>query len=281
MADILVQTYRGWRDHRVVRLGAAVAYYGLFALVPMVSVLVWVADVLVSYDAAVAFVATPLAELLSEDVDEVAATLSERIQVSGGVGGLGLVGGVSLLLSASLLFVALQDAFNLIWQMPYAPGLRPGIRRRLLGFAVVLLASGAVLVSLAVLTVVEWLPSSPEVAASLQVMSRLVPIGVTAIALALLYALLAPTSVDVRAAATAGSLTALSLTVGLVAAGWVLQRTASTSAEGAAGVILVLLTGFYVASQIVLVGGELSRVLTLRWRDTRSEVHAQRARRAH
>jgi membrane protein len=286
MVDILLQTYRGWRDHRVVRLGAGMAYYGLFALVPMVTVLVVVADLLVSYDAAVAYVATPLAELLGEDVDEVAATLSERIGDAGGMSGLGILGGVTLLLSASLLFVAFQDALNLIWEVPYEAGLRRSIRRRLLGFAIVLLASAAVLVSLAVQTVVGWLrdalPSSLEaVASSTQLISRLAPIAVTAIALALLYALLAPAGVSLRAAAAAGSSTALSLTVGVVATGWVLERTASASAQGAAGVVLVLLTGFYVESQIVLVGGELTRVLTLRWGDEPLEGAVHRVRWGH
>jgi membrane protein len=278
MADILLQTYRGWRDHRVVRLGAAMAYYGLFALVPMVTVLVVVADLLVSYDAAVAYVATPLAELLGEDVDTVAATLSDRIGSASGSAGLGILGGAALLLSASLLFVAFQDALNLIWEVPYQAGFRHSLRRRLLGFGIVLLTSAAVLVSLAVQTVVSWLrdvlPATlTAVAASVQLVSRLVPITVAGIALAVLYALLAPATVDLRAAATAGATTALALTVGVVATGWVLQQTASVSAQGAAGAVFVLLTGFYVESQIVLVGGELTRVLTLRWGDARLEDH--------
>jgi membrane protein len=270
MLDILLQTYRGWRDHRVVRLGAAMAYYGLFALVPLVTVMVVVADLLVSFDAAVEYVATPLAELLGEDVDQVAAALSERIGDTGGMAGLGVLSGATLLVSASLLFVALQDALSLIWEVPYQAGLHRSIRRRLLGFAIVLLASAAVLVSLAVQTVIAWLrealPASLEaVAASTQLISRLVPIAVAAVALALLYGLLAPALVDVRAAAVAGSATALALTLGVVATGWFLQQTASASAQGAAGIVFVLLTGFYVESQIVLVGGELTRVLTLRW----------------
>jgi membrane protein len=270
MTDVLLQTYRGWRDHRVVRLGAALAYYGLFALVPLVTLLVVAADVLVSYDAAVAYVATPLADLLGEDVATVAAILSERIGSTGGLTGVGIVGAGALVVSASLLFVALQDAINVIWDAPYRAGVGRSVRRRLLGFGIVLLASAAVLVSLAVQLVVSWLAQAlpttfTGVAATAQLLSRVAPIAVAAAALALLYALLAPIEVNRRAAGTAGAVTALALTVGVVATGWVLQHTAALSVQGAAGVVFVLLTGLYVESQIVLVGGELTRVLSSRW----------------
>ena len=98
MAAVLVLTYRGWRDHRVVRLGAGLAYYGLFALVPLVTAMVLVADLLVTFEAAVAFVAAPLADLLGEDVDVVAASISERAADLQTTGSLGIVGIVAVLL---------------------------------------------------------------------------------------------------------------------------------------------------------------------------------------
>jgi membrane protein len=270
MAAVLVLTYRGWRDHRVVRLGAGLAYYGLFALVPLVTAMVLVADLLVTFEAAVAFVAAPLADLLGEDVDVVAARISERVDLQT-TGSLGIVGIVAVIVSASLLFVALQDAFNVIWDVPHRAGLQHSVRRRLLAFAVVLLASAVVIVSLAVQAVIGWLreavsPSTLSLVGNAQVVSRLVPVVVVAAALALLFVLLAPAGVDLRAAALGGGVTAVLLAAGVAVTGSILQRTAMASASGAASSLFVVLTGLYVGSQIVLVGGEFTRVLSERRR---------------
>jgi membrane protein len=270
VTEVVRLTYRGWRDHRTVRLGAALAYYGLFAVVPLLSVTVVVADLLVSFDAAVAFVATPLAELAGSEPDEVTALLSERLAGVEGPAGLGLLGIVTLLVSASLLFVAFQDALNVIWDVPYRSGLQQTIRRRLLAFGVVLVTSGVVIVSLAVQTVLTWLRDAvPDgytaIAATTELVSRITPVVVTAVALALLYLLLPLTEVEPRAAAVGGAVTAVVMALGVFATGWVLQRSASVSVQGAAGSVFVLLTGLYVQSQIVLGGAEYVRVLTERW----------------
>jgi membrane protein len=275
MAEALVLTYRGWRDHRVARLGAGLAYYGLFALVPLVTAVVVVADLLVTFDAAVAFVAEPLAELLGVDVDEVAARISEQVADLQGTSSFSLVGLVAVGISASLLFVALQDAFNVIWGSPHQAGFHHTVRRRLLAFGVVLIASAVVVVSLAIQTVIGWLGDSapPSALASIGVadaLSRFVPVVVVAVGLTLLYIILAPIAVDRRAAAVGGVVTASLLVAGLVAVGWVLQRTATASASGAASSVFVALTGLYVESQIVLAGAEFTRVLSESWRSTSS-----------
>jgi membrane protein len=270
VVEVVIEIYRGWRDHRVARLGAGLAYYGLFALVPLVTVMVIVADLLVDYDAVIAFVATPLADLLGQDVDQVAAALIDRIPSDGASSTLGLVGVAALVVSASLLFLALQDALNVIWDSPVQPGFGRTVRRRALAFVIVLTTSGIAIVSVAIQTVVGWLRHAiPDdhlaVALATQVVSRLVPVAVTAIALSLLYALLPYAPVDHRAAMVGGLVTAVCLAVGVVVVGGVLQRTASASVQGAAGSLFVLLTGLYVQSQIVLVGGEATRVLSQRW----------------
>jgi membrane protein len=271
MAEVLVLTYRGWRDHRIARLGAGLAYYGLFALVPLVTTMVVVADLLVTFDAAVRFVAEPLAELLGEEVDEVAARISEQVAGFRGTGSFSLVGLAAVVISASLLFVALQDAFNLIWEVPYRAGLHDTVRRRLLAFGVVLIGSAVVIVSLAIQTVIGWLgdvapPSALSSIGLADALSRSVPVVVVAVALTLLYVLLAPVGVDRRAAALGGALTAVLLAAGVVALGWTLQRTTTASASGAASSVFVVLTGLYVESQIVLAGAEFTRVLSERWR---------------
>jgi uncharacterized BrkB/YihY/UPF0761 family membrane protein len=104
------------------------------------------------------------------------------------------------------------------------------------------------------------------VLSSVDVASRVLPLTAGAIALALLYGLLPLTAVDLRAAMVSGTLAAITMWLVVALIGSVLERTASVSAQGAAGSVLVVLSGLYVLSQIALVGAELSRILTQRWR---------------
>jgi membrane protein len=247
----------------------------LFALVPLVTTMVVVADLLVTFESAVTFVAEPLAELLGEDSDVIAARISEQVADLRGAGGVSVVGLVGVVVSASLLFVALLDACNVIWEVPHQAGLHHTVRRRLLAFGVVLIASAVVIASLALQTIFGWLGEAvpPSALSSLGVadaLSRVAPVVVVAIALALLYVLLAPVEIDRLAAAIGGAVTATLLAAGVVAIGWTLQRTATATAAGAASSMFVMLSALYVGSQIVLTGCAFTRVLSERWRPVTS-----------
>jgi membrane protein len=114
----------------------------LFALVPLVTIVVIVAHLLLDFDAVVAFLAAPLAELVGQDVETVTRVMTERVSGARSSPTLGALGVTSLVLSSSLLFVALQDALNVVWGVPVRTGFEHSLRPRLLAFAVVLGASG-------------------------------------------------------------------------------------------------------------------------------------------
>lgn len=270
VAAILTATYEGWRDDRCARLGAGLAYYGLFALVPVLLLAVAMADIIFSAAEVQAALAEPLARLLDRDAEELAGAMAEAFAGSDVGSGLGVVGLVSTLVAASLVFVALQDAFNVIWQVPYQAGLRRSLRRRLLSLAVVLGIGLVVVVSLAAQAVIgllgDFLPMDHALVNNLtDAVVRLVPLLVGGTALALLFALLPPVPVDRRAAAVAGVTTVVALALGAVGVGVYLQRFGANSAQQAAGSVFVVLTGIYVESQILLAGAELTKVLTDRW----------------
>lgn len=273
-AEVVVRTYEVWRADRCIRLGAGLAYYGLFALVPLLTLVVAIAGVVFSTTEVQDFIAEPLANLLGVEAADVAERLAEEVTEGGLVRQLGLIGAGSMLVAASVVFAALQDALNQIWAIPYEAGLGKSVRRRLLSFAVVLALGGALLTSLAAQTVVSilggLLPGNSEVLGVItNVASGLLPLGVAAAALALLFALLPSAEVDKRAAAVAGTVTALVMALGAFAVGAYLRRFGASSAQGAAGSVFVVLTAIYAQSQILLAGAELSKVLTHRWQGPR------------
>jgi membrane protein len=264
----LAETYREWRSDRCIRLGAGLAYYGLFALVPLLTLTIALAGVVFNIDEVQDFLAEPLARLLGADIDDVAATLAD--QINGRlVTQLGLIGVGSLLVAASLVFAALQDALNVIWGVPYQAGLEQAVRRRLISFSVVLLTGGALIASLAAQAVVSLLggllPADAVAIAATTLANGLLPVAIAAVALALIFRLLPHAAVEPRAAVVSGVVTAVVMAAGLLVVGWYLSRFGASSVQGAAGSVFVVLTAIYAQSQIMLAGAELSKVLTRRW----------------
>ena len=263
-----LDTYEQWRDHRTIRLGAGIAYYGLFALVPLLALALAISGLVISRGDVQSYLTERISEWLGIQADDVARALTDALDGPGTLTGLGILGAASLFLTASVLVVAVQDAFNTIWEQPVRPGLRQTVMRRLLAFAVIA-GAGAVLIASFVLNAVAGLLARliPEAAfvTSLEELFGVATswaLGVGAVTL--LFRYLTDAHIPWRAALVGGATTAGMLAVGTVLVGAYLQRYSASSLVGVTGsVFLVLLWIFYVG-QIVLAGAEFTRVLVLR-----------------
>ncbi|HSP30295.1 MAG TPA: YihY/virulence factor BrkB family protein [Ilumatobacteraceae bacterium] len=262
-----IETYEQWRDHRTIRLGAGLAYYGLFALVPMLAVALALAGLVISQADVQSYLTEQLSALLGVDADAVAGALASVLDGSGTVAGLGAVGVASLFLTASLLVLALQDAFNTIWERPVRSGIRQTVVRRLVAFLVVAGAGAVIIVSFALNAVTGLLDQLvPDVAivTSLQELIGLATSWALAIGVvALLFRYLTDVRVPWRAAVVGAVVTSVMLAVGTVLVGAYLRRFASSSLVGATGSVFLVLLWIYYEAQIVLMGAEFTRVLAL------------------
>ena len=269
-------TYEQWRRHRTVRLGAGLAYYGLFAIVPLLAVSLAVAGLVISQADVQSYLAEQLSTLFDADADAVASSLAELLDGVGALTGLGVVGAVSLFLAASLLVIALQDAFNTIWERPVRSGIGQTVLRRLVAFVVVAGAGGVIVVSFALNAVTGLLEQFvPDVAviASLQELVGLVVSWALAIGvIALLFRYLPDTRVPWGPVLVGAAVTAVMLAVGTVLVGAYLRRYAASSLVGVTGSVFLVLLWIYYEAQILLAGVEFTRVLALRGGNTESMI---------
>lgn len=106
-----------------IRLGADLAYYALFAIVPLLAISLALAQFLFSQEELQKQLAGRLENILGGEADQVAALLTEQLGNASTQSGLGVIGVVSLLVTGVALFVALQDALNTIWEAPVASGM--------------------------------------------------------------------------------------------------------------------------------------------------------------
>lgn len=261
VVDLGHRSYRAWRRDRVLRLGAGLAYYALFGLVPFVVLAVTLAGAFVSSAQLQTSVADVIADALALDPSVVSARLSQAVDDidAADTVGVGLVGLGSLLFSATLVFVALQDALDVIWHVPVQTGLQPSVRRRATAFGVILLGAGLLVAVTAVQSalgvVTSLLPGGRPVVDALTgtVVTGAVWALVAGVMSTLLRVLPRP-DVRWRAAAVGGVLTTVVLIVGTWGFSLYLRTVAVGSASGAASGVIAVLLYSYFASQVVLGG---------------------------
>ncbi len=265
---LLTETYAEWRMHRTIRLGAGLAYYGLFAFVPLLAVSLSLAGFFFQKQDVQDYLAGQLADILGNDDAAVSAALAGVLDGFDSLLGLGVVGAVSLVLTASLLVLALQDALNTIWERPVRAGLRTTVARRVVAFLVVVGAGAVLMLSFALNAITALFSRMVPDVAVVQSLGELIgtagswALGIGVIAL--LFRYLTDVRVPWRSVLPGAAVTALLVAVGTVAIGAYLRRYAATSLLGATGSVFLVLIWIYYEAQIILAGAEFTRTLALR-----------------
>jgi membrane protein len=265
---LVTETYGKWRMHRTIRLGAGLAYYGLFAFVPLLAVSLSLAGIFFQKDDVQDYLAGQLADVLGEDAVTASAALAGALDGFDSMLSLGVVGAVSLVFTASLLVLALQDALNTIWERPVRVGLRTTLARRVLAFLVVAGAGLVLVVSFALNAVTALFERMVPGVAVVESLGELIgtaaswALGISVIAL--LFRFLTDVRVPWRSVIPGAAVTALGVAVGTVAIGAYLRRYASSSLLGATGGVFLLLIWIYYEAQIILAGAEFTRTLARR-----------------
>ena len=268
---LLTETYGEWRMHRTIRLGAGLAYYGLFAFVPLLAVSLSLAGIFFQQDDVQDYLAGQFADILGDDAATVSAALAGALDGFDSMLGLGVVGAVSLVFTASLLVLALQDALNTIWERPVRVGLRTTLARRVLAFLVVVGAGVVLVVSFALNAVTALFGRMVPDVAVVESLGELIgtaaswALGIGVIAM--LFRFLTDVRVPWRSVLPGAAVTALGVAVGTVAIGAYLRRYAASSLLGATGSVFLLLIWIYYEAQIILAGAEFTRTLARRGTD--------------
>jgi membrane protein len=261
---VVADTYRNWRTARTIRLGAGIAYYALFGIVPFLSLSIVLAQLLVSAND-VEQLFQDVGENLGLSDAEIQSVIAE-VEKASVQTGLGIVGFVSLIVAALLVFWAVQDAFDEVWEIPVQADITATLRHRLT--ALVIVAGGAVLVVLILVvnTVTDLLqsliPGGHRLLERLDVLVGALGSG-TVLFLAVAVTFQVLTRVHIRfVALVVGALaTTVLLVVGTTLLAIYLRNYAAQSLTGAAAGILLVLLWLYYVSQMILVGAHLTRVL--------------------
>jgi membrane protein len=267
--DILKQTAHEWIEDDAPQLGAALAYYSVFSLAPMVLLLVAVVGVLFREDPAGAW--SKMTEQMSYLLDRSAVTMVQQIaqQVSSPAKSLlgGTIGFALALFGASGVFGQLQNALNIIWGVKSKPrgGIWGFVRSRFLSFALIAGIGFLLLVSLVIEAGIKsfshYLQSVLPGALTI-----IIPIYLTfdfvivTAVFAMIFRILPNAVIRWRDVWTGAVLTTILFLIGKWALGIYLGSGTAASAYGAASSLITLLLWVYYSSQILLFGAEFTQV---------------------
>ena len=261
-------------DDDVASLSAAIAYYTIFSLPPLLVILVAVAGVWFGPDQVQEALTGQVGGLAGEGAAREIRTMIENAgDVGEGTAGK-LVGGFLLFVGASGAFGQLQKALNRAWDVRPAPGggIRQLVFKRLLSFGMVLTIAFLLLVSLALSAALSALGDQVDgllpggvPAAVWQLADTAVSVGIITLLFAALFVLLPDAKVAWRDVWLGAGVTALLFTLGKWAIGFYLGRSDPGSAFGAAGSLALLLVWIYYTALILLAGAEFTQVWACRF----------------
>ena len=275
-----------WIDDRAASKGAALAYYTLFSLSPMLIIVLAIAGTVFGEDAARGAIFQKLNGLLGGDGAQAIQILlsNARNPKAGAVAT--IVALILIVIGATTVFGELKESLDDIWRVPKSnqSGIRHSILTRLLSFSIVLVLAFLLLASLAVnaaLNVLEkylggfW----AESAYILQSISSLISFVVLAALFAAIYKLLPQQELSWSDVAIGSLITALLFNLGKVLIGAYLANSHMVGSYGAAGSVIALLLWVYYSAQVFFLGAELTRQYAL-WfgslRHRREELQARR-----
>ncbi|NES94589.1 MAG: YihY/virulence factor BrkB family protein [Desertifilum sp. SIO1I2] len=271
---LLKATFREWNEDKASRLAAALAYYTVFSIAPVLVIAIAIAGAIFGEDAARGQIVGQIQGLVGREGAEVIETaIANAGQPDSNEGLIASLINIGLLIfGATGVFAELQGALNTIWEVAPKPdrGVWNFIRQRFLSFSMVLVIGFLLMVSLVVnaalatisgfmsglLPGVDWVWQLAEFAISL---------GVITVLFALIFKFLPDVEIRWNDVWIGAALTAVLFTIGRSLLGLYLGQSAFGSTYGAAGSLVVIVAWVFYSAQILFFGAEFTQVYTHRY----------------
>jgi len=270
--ELVRDTFKEWSEDKAPRLGAALAYYTIFSIGPLLVIIIAIASIVAKDADAKGQILSTISSTASPEAAEIIGQTIENANTGGANIIATVIGIVTLLLGASGVFGQLKDALNTIWEVKPKEGLgfMYTIKERFFSFTMVLGTGFLLLVSLvisAALSVVgEFLNSlTPGLQIIGQVLSFTVSLLVIAVIFMLLFRFLPDVKITWKDVWIGGLVTAILFIVGQIGLSIYLGSGAVGKSFGAAGSLVVVLVWIYYSTQILFLGAEFTQVYTNRY----------------
>ncbi len=265
---LIKDTATEWNEDKVPLLAAALAYYTVFSLAPLLLIAIAIAGFFFGEEAARGEIIGQIQGLVGKEGAETIQAMIQNANRPGSGSTIATITGVVILLfGASGVFGQLQVALNTIWEVKPKPGngIKSFLQSRFLSFAMVLVIGFLLLVSLVLSAVLAAISSYfgnlvPGFVIVGQIVNFIISFGVVTVLIASIYKFLPDVDIPWKNLWVGAGVTALLFNLGKFLLGLYLGNGSVGSAYGAAGSLVVLLIWVFYSAQILLFGAEFTQV---------------------
>lgn len=271
--EMLKATFREWWNDNTFRMSAALAFYMIFSLSPLLVIAIATVGLFVGPEQAQARIAAEIGTLAGHEAEVAVREVGEKTELITGSPLAMLAGIGALFVGSTVVFAELQSALNQIWDVeahPEKSGLWKLLRDRVLSFGLVLAVAFLLLVSLLISTGLSVAQSylvleSPVMAVMWQTVNMVVAVFIVGVLFALIYRFLPDVKIHWLDVAVGAAVTSVLFNAGKYLIGVYLGRMAIGSTYGTAGAVGVFLIWVYYSALICFFGAEFTQVYTRRY----------------
>ncbi|MEI1374941.1 YihY/virulence factor BrkB family protein [Nostoc sp. UHCC 0926] len=269
---LLQETFKEWSDDKASRLAAALAYYTIFSIAPLLIIVIAIAGVVFGEDAARGQIVGQIQGLVGKDGAQFIQTAIQNANKPQTGAMASIISVVVLLVGATGLFTELQDSLNTIWEVKAKPGrgVNNMIRLRFLSFAMVIGIGFLLLVSLVISTglaaLVKYFGNIlPGIDFLWRIVNFVLSFSITTALFGLIFKVLPDVKITWNDVFIGSVITSFLFSIGRFLLGQYLGNGSFGSTYGAAGSLVVLLAWVNYAAQILFFGAEFTQVYARRY----------------
>lgn len=266
--QILKQTVNDFMDDKVLKLSAALSYYTIFSIAPMLIVIITLCDVFLGKEAIEGSVYGQINDMVGNEAALQIQQMIKNAALSGDSTWATVIGIVTLVIGATSVFGEIQDSINFIWQLKAKPknGLLKMLLNRLLSFSMVVSLGFILMVSLAMNGIIELFSQQlatlfPQVT---MVLVYIINLALTFLIISFLFAIIFKVLPDAKIrwkhVIVGAVTTAILFMIGKFGIGMYLGSSKVGTAYGAAGSIVIILLWVYYSAIILYFGAEFTQV---------------------
>jgi membrane protein len=265
---LIKESVSAWIDDYAPSMGAAISYYTLFSIAPLLVIVIGIAGIVFGGEAAQGAIVAQLEGLIGDEGAVAVQGLLESASKPGHGVVATIVGVITLVIGATTVFGELQSGLDRVWEVPAAKktgGMWSLLRQRLLSLGMVLVLGLLMLISLVLSAALAalgrwWGGFFDGWEAVLHVVNFVVSFAIVTALFAAIYKMMPRAKIAWMDVWTGAVVTAFLFTIGKFLIGLYLGKSGVTSAFGAAGSMVVLLIWVYYSAQIFLLGAEFTWV---------------------
>ncbi|MCX6216674.1 YihY/virulence factor BrkB family protein [Spirosoma sp.] len=264
---VIRDAFNGFLNDRCLKLSAALAYYTVFSLAPLLVLIISVVSIFLGQDAIQGQIFSQINGLVGNEAAKQIQDMIKSVSLSGKTNTALAIGIITLVIGATSIFVEIQDSVNLIWRVKAKPkrGWLKLIKDRLLSSSLVVSLGFLLLVSLIVNGLIlamsdflsRYLPGIGVYLVS--GFNFLISTAVVSVLFAIIFKVLPDAKISWKDVRWGAFFTALLFMLGRYLIGLYIETTSTSSAYGAAGSLIVILTWIYYTAAILYFGAEFTQ----------------------